>query len=77
LGWRPELTIAIIEASVWGTTIAVATAAKVRHEGEATNELARLTALLDAAILAALPEAVEACWRGCAAQRRSRRTCAG
>lgn len=59
LGWRPELTIAIIEASVWGTTIAVATAAKVHHEGEATNELARLTALLDAAILAALPEAVE------------------
>jgi len=58
LQWRPELAIAIIEASVWGNTIAAAADAKLRAQGEATNDLAMLTALLDAAILAALPSTV-------------------
>lgn len=56
--WRPELAVEIIEASVWGNTVATATVARLRHAGEATSELPALTALLDAAILAALPEAV-------------------
>lgn len=60
LAWRPELAIALIEANVWGLTIADAAAAKLRREGAATAELPRLTALLDAAILAALPNAVTA-----------------
>ncbi|HEY8602350.1 MAG TPA: DUF5682 family protein, partial [Thermomicrobiales bacterium] len=58
LGWRPELAIAVIEASAWGNTIAAAADAKLRQQGEATNDLAELTALLDAAILAALPATV-------------------
>jgi hypothetical protein len=60
IAWRPELAIALIEANVWGLTIADAAAAKLRHDGAATAELPRLTALLDAAILAALPDAVTA-----------------
>ena len=59
LQWRPELAIAIIEASVWGNTIAAAADAKLRQQGEATNDLAELTTMLDAAILAALSATVE------------------
>ncbi len=58
--WRPELAIALIEANVWGLTIAAAAAAKLGHDGATTTDLPRLTALLDAAILAALPDAVTA-----------------
>ena len=59
LQWQPELALAIIEASVWGNTIEAAAAAKLREAGEAAQELPALTQLLDDAILAALPGAVE------------------
>lgn len=58
LQWRPELAIAIIEASIWGNTIATAADARLRQQGEATNDLAALAALLDVAILAASPATV-------------------
>ncbi|HEX5503115.1 MAG TPA: DUF5682 family protein [Thermomicrobiales bacterium] len=58
LQWRPELALAVIEANVWGNTIEDAATAALRHRGDETDELPRLTALLDAAILAALPGAV-------------------
>jgi hypothetical protein len=60
IAWRPELAIVLIEANVWGLTIADAATAKLRHDSAATTELPRLTALLDAAILAVLPDAVAA-----------------
>lgn len=56
--WRPELALAVIEASVWGNTIEEAAGAKIRHDAGATPELPKLTALLDGAILAGLPDAV-------------------
>jgi hypothetical protein len=56
LQWRPELSLALIEANVWGNTVESASASRVRDLAE-TADLPRLTALLDAAILARLPEA--------------------
>jgi len=53
--WRPELSVALIEANVWGNTVESAAASRVRHLAE-TADLPRLTSLLDAAILARLPE---------------------
>ena len=55
LQWRPELSLALIEANVWGNTVESASASRVRELAE-TADLPRLTALLDAAILARLPE---------------------
>ncbi|HET8629728.1 MAG TPA: DUF5682 family protein, partial [Thermomicrobiales bacterium] len=58
LQWRPELAVAVIEANVWGNTVEDAATAALCRRGDETDELPRLTALLDAAILAALPGAV-------------------
>jgi Family of unknown function (DUF5682) len=55
LRWRPELSVALIEANVWGNTVESAASSRVRNLAEGAN-LPRLTALLDAAILARLPE---------------------
>ena len=55
LKWRPELSLALIEANVWGNTVEAASASRVRELAE-TADLPRLTALLDAVILARLPE---------------------
>ena len=59
LQWQPEFAVALIEANVWGNTLVVAAAARLRHLADAAHDLPALTALLDAAILAALPQAVE------------------
>ncbi|MFN7975791.1 MAG: DUF5682 family protein [Acidobacteriota bacterium] len=54
--YRPELEVAIIEASVWGNAVSDAAAARI--ESAARNaEIATLTPLLDQAILAELPSA--------------------
>jgi len=55
LHWRPELSVALIEANVWGNTVESAASSRIRNLAEDAN-LPRLTALLDAAILARLPE---------------------
>jgi hypothetical protein len=55
LRWRPELSVALIEANIWGNTVEAAASSRVRDLAEDAN-LHRLTALLDAAILARLPE---------------------
>jgi hypothetical protein len=59
LQWRPELAVAVIEANVWGNTVEEAATARLRHAADETADLPRLTALLDSAILAALPAAIE------------------
>lgn len=56
--WRPELSVALIEASVWGNTIAEAAAAKVRHIAETSDDLPVLTRLVEQVLLADLPEAI-------------------
>ncbi len=57
LRWEPEYDLAVIEASRWGTTVAAATAARVRDRA-ADADLPALTALVEDCLLADLPDAV-------------------
>jgi hypothetical protein len=57
--WTPELAVAVIEANIWGTTIESAAAAKAVHEANSATDLAPITALLDAAVLAGLESAID------------------
>ena len=59
LRWEPEMEVALVEASVWGSTIADAASAAVRHAADATSDVAELTALLDRVILSELTAAVD------------------
>src|SRR5262249_43570102 len=58
LRWRPELAVDLIQAGVWGTTVAGAAAARARHEADQATGLAAITRLVDAVVLADLPDAV-------------------
>jgi hypothetical protein len=59
LEWKPEFAVAIIEANVWGNTIESAATAAVRDAATKADHLAELTELLDRAMLADLPGAVD------------------
>ncbi|GIG19812.1 hypothetical protein Cch01nite_05360 [Cellulomonas chitinilytica] len=54
--WRPELSVAVVEAAQWGTTVQSAATARC-IERAATGDLSELTALLEVALLADLPAA--------------------
>ena len=58
LCWRPELSLAVIEAGRWGNTIAAAAGAFAKHQADDASNLPTLTQLLDQVLLAALPEAI-------------------
>lgn len=58
LQWWPEFAVGVIEANIWGNTIAAAATSKVIHESEAATTLSALTTLLDATVLAGLDAAV-------------------
>jgi Family of unknown function (DUF5682) len=60
LTWRPELALAVIEASVWGRTVAEAARDRAIDRAASTEDLGPLAALLDAVLLSDLPEAVDA-----------------
>ncbi len=55
LQWQVEFAVALIEASVWGQTVAEAAAARAASAADKAQDLAELTELLDAAMLAGLP----------------------
>ena len=55
--WQVEFPILLIEANVWGNTVAQASAAKAIATTDKAQELATLTTLLDATLLAGLPNA--------------------
>lgn len=57
LQWKPELAVAIIDASVFGNTVESAAAGKLTAAGE--EGLAAIVSRLDLALLAVLPDAVE------------------
>lgn len=59
LQWRVEFAVTLIEANVWGNTVETAASARLRHLADTATALPGLTALLDAAILARLPDAVD------------------
>ncbi len=58
LEWQPEFLLKIIEAGMWGNTVSVAAANKVRHEMEQLKVLSELTQLIEAVFNADLPEIV-------------------
>ncbi|MGW6656158.1 DUF5682 family protein [Rhodococcus sp. NPDC055024] len=61
LQWKPEFSVSVIEASLWGTTVAEAAVSRVVskiHEPEIA--LASLVELLENSLLANLPEALSA-----------------
>ncbi len=59
LQWAPELAVALIEASLWGTTVEEAATAFATDRAEHEDDLPALTALLDRAMLADLPAAIQ------------------
>ena len=59
LRWQPEFAVAVIEANIWGNTVASAATARARSEGDRLRELPALTALVEDALLADLPEAID------------------
>ncbi len=58
LQWKPELAVALIEASLWGATVEDAASALAADRADREESLPALTTLLDRAILADLPSAV-------------------
>jgi hypothetical protein len=57
--WQVEFVIGLIEANIWGNTVARAATAKSIDTAERSADLPALTELLDQVILAGLPEAIE------------------
>ncbi|PJF36884.1 MAG: hypothetical protein CUN49_03210 [Candidatus Thermofonsia Clade 1 bacterium] len=58
VAWQPEFTVALIEASQWGTTIQAAATAYARDAAASATDLPTLTELLELALRAALDEAI-------------------
>ena len=64
LAWRPELDLALIEASMWGSTVEAAAVQRARSVAAEAAALEDLTGLVERCLLAdlgdALPEAIAA-----------------
>jgi hypothetical protein len=58
LRWLPDLEIAVVEASRWGSTIAAAAGARAIDLANNTEELGPLTEILDQVVVAELDEAL-------------------
>ena len=58
LAWDPALEVALVEASVWGTTVAPAATAKASDLAWSAGSLPELTGLVQRTLLAELPDAV-------------------
>jgi Family of unknown function (DUF5682) len=58
LTWRPELDLALIEASMWGSTVAAAAAQRARSLAAEATALGDLTALVERCLLADLGDAL-------------------
>lgn len=59
LTWRPELAVNLIEASLWGNTIASAAANWAIDAAEKAADLPTLSALVNQVMLADLPQAIQ------------------
>ena len=60
LEWRPELAVDLVEAGVWGTTVAAAAAARAADRATRSTDLTELAALVSACLTADLPDGVTA-----------------
>ncbi|QPF71503.1 hypothetical protein G8A07_00255 [Roseateles sp. DAIF2] len=58
LQWRPEFALRLIEASQWGQTLPEAATARAALRAAEAADLGALSALVDAVLLADLPDAV-------------------
>jgi hypothetical protein len=58
--WQPELAVAVVDASRYGTTIAAAAASCVAERAQASGSLADLSGLLATCLLADLPDGIGA-----------------
>ena len=58
LTWRPELDLALIEASMWGSTVAAAAVQRARSSAAELTALEELTALVERCLLAELGDAL-------------------
>jgi hypothetical protein len=58
--WPPELAVRVVEAAVWGNTVAEAAAARAVDLAQKTTELPTLTRLAQQVLLADLPAAAAA-----------------
>ena len=63
LRWRPELAVAIVDAALWGTTVASAAAARITDTACRAGSLATVTAAVENVLLADLPGALPAVLR--------------
>src|SRR5258708_17039683 len=72
LRWRPEFVVALIEKARYGTTVPAAATAVVVERVAESAEFAQITGLVEAAVLADLPDALPAVTG--ALERRSART---
>ena len=72
LRWRPEYVVSLIEQARYGTTVAEAATAVVGERAESIADFPRLTALVEEAVLADLPDAMPSVTG--ALERRSART---
>ncbi len=57
--WQVEFAVAIVEANIWGNTVEAASTSIIHHKATTTQDLPALTELLDAAVLAELPAAID------------------
>jgi hypothetical protein len=60
LEWTPELAVAVIEASLHGTTVRSAAESKVAEEAEQATDLGVLGSLIEQCLLADLPDGLRA-----------------
>jgi Family of unknown function (DUF5682) len=60
LTWRPELDLALIEASMWGSTVQAAAAQRARSLAAGAAALEELTSLVERCLLADLGDALPA-----------------
>ncbi len=60
LHWRPDYAIRIIEAGMWGNRVDQAAIHKIVDTSKNTSSLAKLSQLVDAALKAELPAAIDA-----------------
>jgi hypothetical protein len=60
LRWKPELSVAVVDASRYGTTVASAAAASAWEQAQQAASLAALSELLSQCLLADLPDGINA-----------------
>ncbi|HEX6450448.1 MAG TPA: DUF5682 family protein [Trebonia sp.] len=59
LRWRPELSVAIIDAAVWGTTVTSAATARIVDRAGSATSLSEVTGAVLSVLLASLDDALD------------------